>query len=228
MTRIGRTSRRVVAISGALLGAVVLLGLVPWRLVAAESEKADQRPSGRLAESEPLAATPPVHLEFKLYAIDILEGGTRLAAVNKLTGERRLLEVPRNTRVTNAIAGDDVAVCTMRGTPISQLILYNRRMGKWSTFPLPMCVRPLLVQNHESDNPLEACACVGDSMVCYQLKDRAVAYSGTNDKWGVLATNAEPAVGDDFIMVNSAIENSVFTATSGVWVTVKAPAVTRR
>ena len=39
MTRTGQTSRRVVAASGILLGAVVLLGLVPWRLVAAEPKE---------------------------------------------------------------------------------------------------------------------------------------------------------------------------------------------
>jgi bla regulator protein blaR1 len=45
MSRIGRTSRRVVVCSGILLGAVVLLGLVPWRLVAAEArDKAKELP----------------------------------------------------------------------------------------------------------------------------------------------------------------------------------------
>ena len=45
MTRTGRTSRRMVAASGILFLAVVLLGLVPWRLVAAEPKEAEQVPS---------------------------------------------------------------------------------------------------------------------------------------------------------------------------------------
>ena len=45
MTRTGYTSRRVIAASGILLIAVVLLGLVPWRLVAAEPKEGEKRPS---------------------------------------------------------------------------------------------------------------------------------------------------------------------------------------
>ena len=45
MTRIGQTSRRMVVSSIILLGAVVLLGLVPWRLVAAEPKESEQVPS---------------------------------------------------------------------------------------------------------------------------------------------------------------------------------------
>jgi beta-lactamase regulating signal transducer with metallopeptidase domain len=44
MTCIGRTSYPVIASSGILLGAVVLLGLVPWRLVAAEPKEGDKQP----------------------------------------------------------------------------------------------------------------------------------------------------------------------------------------
>jgi beta-lactamase regulating signal transducer with metallopeptidase domain len=43
MTRIGQTSRRVLVISGLLLATLVGVGLVPWRLVAAESK--DPKPS---------------------------------------------------------------------------------------------------------------------------------------------------------------------------------------
>jgi len=39
MTRIGRKSGRVIVSSGILVGAVVLIGVVPWRLVAAEAEE---------------------------------------------------------------------------------------------------------------------------------------------------------------------------------------------
>ena len=44
MTRIGRTSRRVIVGAGTLLGVVVLLGIVPWRLVAAESTQSRLKP----------------------------------------------------------------------------------------------------------------------------------------------------------------------------------------
>lgn len=212
MTRIGRTSRRIIVSSGVLLVVVVLLGLVPWRLEAAEPKEGEKQPTTKMCEeSDPLPATPPVHLECKLYTIDILENGTRLAAVNKLSGERKVIDVPKDTTVTDLIVGDTVAVCEMRGTPISQLILYNGNFHKWSTFPLPTQDRPLKV----------VCPCVGDFMVAYQMKGQVVAYSGTTDKWDTLSTNETPAVGDDFVMVNSATNNSVFTATSGVWVTVK-------
>ncbi len=43
MTCIGRTSRRVVVSSAVLLAGVVLLGLVPWRLVAAEPKEGDRQ-----------------------------------------------------------------------------------------------------------------------------------------------------------------------------------------
>jgi beta-lactamase regulating signal transducer with metallopeptidase domain len=45
MSRIGRTSRRVLVCTGILLGVVVLLGLVPWRLVAAEPKENQQKSS---------------------------------------------------------------------------------------------------------------------------------------------------------------------------------------
>ena len=45
MTRIGRTSRRVIVSSAVLLAATVLLGLVPWRLVAAEPKEGEKAPS---------------------------------------------------------------------------------------------------------------------------------------------------------------------------------------
>lgn len=45
----GRVSRRVVATSGILLGAAVLLGLVPWNVVAAEPQGGKERSMQRLA-----------------------------------------------------------------------------------------------------------------------------------------------------------------------------------
>jgi beta-lactamase regulating signal transducer with metallopeptidase domain len=57
MKRIGRASRLAVIGSGALLAAVVLVGLVPWRLVAAESKKiaepqsSPKMPAGKTGQS---------------------------------------------------------------------------------------------------------------------------------------------------------------------------------
>jgi hypothetical protein len=45
----GRVSRQVVATSGILLGAAVLLGLVPWNVVAAEPQGGEERSMQRLA-----------------------------------------------------------------------------------------------------------------------------------------------------------------------------------
>ena len=43
MTLIGRTSRRIVVVSGILLAATALLGILPWRLVAAEPEHSTEQ-----------------------------------------------------------------------------------------------------------------------------------------------------------------------------------------
>ena len=59
MKIIGCASRRVVAISAILLAATVLLGLVPWRLVAGEPRQ--DKPTGQPpSPSSPLRQTPPV------------------------------------------------------------------------------------------------------------------------------------------------------------------------
>jgi beta-lactamase regulating signal transducer with metallopeptidase domain len=49
MTFYGRVSRRVVTTSSILLGAAVLLGLVPWKVVAAEPQGGEERSMQRLA-----------------------------------------------------------------------------------------------------------------------------------------------------------------------------------
>jgi hypothetical protein len=216
MTRIGRTSRRSMVISGTLSGVAVLLGIAPWRLAATELNGGDQ-PSMRLAESARPAVTPPMRTEGEHFAIEVLENGSRVAGFNKLTGERKSLDIRRNAWVTEVVVGDNIAACVMSGTPVSKLILYNGRIGAWSTFPLSM-----------RDRALNVCPIVSDHIACYQLKDRIVAYSETTDTWGMLSTDATPAVGDDSVVVNTATETSAFTAKSGVWTTAKTPAVTRQ
>jgi beta-lactamase regulating signal transducer with metallopeptidase domain len=49
MSVFGRESRRIVATSGLLLGAVVLLGLMPWKLVAAERQDGEKQAIQHLA-----------------------------------------------------------------------------------------------------------------------------------------------------------------------------------
>jgi hypothetical protein len=56
MTLIGCGSRRVVVGSAVLLGAVLLLGLVPWRLVAAEPKAVEKAPSSPAKESTKVTA----------------------------------------------------------------------------------------------------------------------------------------------------------------------------
>ena len=51
MTRIGPTSRRIVVTSGLLLASLVVLGLVPWRLVAAEAKKGEVQAARTFRES---------------------------------------------------------------------------------------------------------------------------------------------------------------------------------
>ena len=96
----------------------------------------------------------------------------------------------------------------MCGTGISQLILYNGQMGKWSTFSLPRCKRPLRAEIK-----------IGNNVVCYRLNDRIIAYSVPKDMWSALAVKADPAVGDDYVVVTTAATISEFTAERGTWAT---------
>ena len=72
-------------------------------------------------------------------------------------------------------------------------------------------------------HPEDAIVIVSDHLVCYQLKDRIIAYSPSKDMWGMLNMKAEPAVGDEAINVETATEKAVFTAQSGTWVTTQKP-----
>jgi hypothetical protein len=235
MTRIGRTSRRVLVGSGILLGAMVLLGIVPWRLVAVRHDGSLERspsvgegkiteggkdlPHCLLAQCLP-TATPvaPEHLDaFASVRIDgcgsydivVSEHGTRVAMVDRHTGKSNSLDVPKNVRVTDVFEGDNCASCKLRGNPVSHLVVFNKQFGTWSTFRLP-----------GGDRPRDAEPIVGDHVVCYPLKGRTIAYSIDKDTWGMLATDVEPAVGDYAVFVQSATERSEFTAESGVWVAV--------
>ncbi len=87
MTRIGRTSRRAIAASGILLATTVLLGLVPWRLVAAEP-KEDEQVASSVAEKsaegtvEPL---PKVHPDAD--PKDVTEQAKAIADIERLGGK---------------------------------------------------------------------------------------------------------------------------------------------
>ena len=207
--------------------------------VAAEREAGDQAPSQHVGNDKitetmknqlvggckptgthgPLALAVPFHVASRSYEIDVLENGTRIVAFNKRTAESKSLDLPENASVTDLFVGDDIAAGVM-GAPHPQAILFNNRIGKWLTFRLPTCDPPL--------DPRPLVPIVGDHVVCYPLRDRIVAYSAIRDTWGVLVTNAFPAVGDYAVKAETATEKSEFTAQSGTWVTVKAPAARRR
>jgi hypothetical protein len=53
----GQVSRRVVATSSVLLGAVVFLGLTPWKVVAAEAENGEKPMAQRIATMDAVIAT---------------------------------------------------------------------------------------------------------------------------------------------------------------------------
>ena len=171
------------------------------------------------------AASVPVETES--YSIVVSKHGSRVAAFDKRTGQSKTLNVPESIRVSDAIMGDDAAACTMSGTPITHLIVFNSQIGKWITYRLPSDVRPLTCKNM-TPHPEDAIVIVSDHLVCYQLKDRIIAYSPRKDMWGMLNMNAEPAIGDESINVETATEKAVFTAQSGTWVTTRKPEVTRK
>ncbi len=63
MASIGRVSRGVIASSGILLAAMVLVGIVPWRLVAAEPKQDEKKlpswvHSGKVAEEKDWPVRP--------------------------------------------------------------------------------------------------------------------------------------------------------------------------
>jgi hypothetical protein len=111
--------------------------------------------------------------------------------------------------------GDDVTAFIQHGEPISQLVVYNGRLNKWSAFPLQGRV-------------IDVVPFVGDRMVCCQLPDRVVAYSATRDAWGILRTGATPAVGDDAVCVETANGRYEFPDKNGAWAAVKSPTATSR
>jgi bla regulator protein blaR1 len=170
MAYFGRTSRRVTIGSGILVGTVVLLGLVPWQL----------------ATAAPWAERDTIEME-------VLAHGKQVAAINKSTGERRLLSLPGDARVTEALANcDRLAACVVHG-PL--LVVFNGHTGQWATFRIAM-----------GNPPLDIRPIIGDHVVCYELKDRVIAYSAIKSQWGVLVTNASAAVGDEAIRVETATE----------------------
>jgi beta-lactamase regulating signal transducer with metallopeptidase domain len=104
MTLVGRVSHRVVVSSGILLAALVLLGVVPWRLVAAESQANENATSAGVAPS-PFA--PPAHAisrlslesqcevcDNQLFAATIRISECVLDEPEKVIGAPRLLFAP--------------------------------------------------------------------------------------------------------------------------------------
>lgn len=174
------------------------------------------------AVSNPLSAQigrKPYRMDAETYGIVVsndAKGETCVAGVNKRTGEWKWLEMPKSEQVLfEPIMGDDVTAFIQHGYPLSQLVVYNGRLNKWSAFPL-------------RDRVIDVVPCVGDHVVCYQLPHHVVAYSAERDAWGMLATDATPAVGDHAVTVETAAEKSVFTVESGTWVTTRPSTGTSR
>jgi hypothetical protein len=164
----------------------------------------------------PFFGRKPYRMDGKTYGIVVVQDTkwrTQVAGVNKRTGEWKWLELPKNDEILfEPMMGDDVTAFIQHGNPISQLVVYNGRANKWSTFP---------VQGHAID----VVPCVGDRMVSFHLPDRVVAYSATRDAWGSLKTDAEPAVGDDAVWVETAKGRYEFPDKNGAWAAVSASAV---
>lgn len=91
MTRIRPTSPRIIASSGILLGAVLLLGIVPWRLVAAEPKDGEKQPLLTVTHKEhpvvtgggtPPADTPPVEASMHIGGTCVDEKGKPVAGAH--------------------------------------------------------------------------------------------------------------------------------------------------
>lgn len=144
------------------------------------------------------------------------QGEARIAGVNKRTGQWKWLELPKSNRILfEPIMGDDVTAFLQHGEPISHLVVYNGRLNQWSSFPL---------QNRVMD----VVPYVGDRMVCYHLSDRVVAYSAPRDAWGMLLTQATPAVGDEAVSVETVSGRYEFPGANGAWAAVKPPTTKSR
>jgi hypothetical protein len=150
----------------------------------------------------------PYRIDSGSYGIVVsnnVKGETRVAGVNKRTGEWKWLHMPKNNQILfEPMVGDHVTAFIQYGEPLSQLFVYNGRLNKWSAFPLP-------------DRTIDVIPVVGDRMVCYQLRDRVVAYSAAKDAWGMLLTEATPAVGDDGVFVDTVGGKYEFSGKNGAW-----------
>lgn len=65
MANIGRASRGIIVTSGIVLAATVLLGIVPWQLVAAEPKENKEQPLAKVKPIPPATAAtgPSIFLE---------------------------------------------------------------------------------------------------------------------------------------------------------------------
>lgn len=158
-----------------------------------------ERPTGSGAEFE--AAPEPDKANWAYYRIDAGQyglvqfldaaGERQIAGVDKKTGSWKWLEKAELDQIyPEPIASTEVAAFIQHGEPLKELIVYNGRLNKWSTYPLDSRV-------------IDVVPCVGDRMVSFQLTDRIVAYSAAKDAWGVLRTEATPMVDDDYVFADT-------------------------
>ena len=119
---------------------------------------------------------------------------------------------PENSWIGEVYANGDLVGCLMHGSPVSELPVFDIKLGKWATFTLP-----------QEKRPRDADPVVGTHVACYRLDDCIIAYSGKTHTWDLLAAGAQPAVGDDSILVETITEKSQFSADMGKWVTQEKP-----
>ena len=73
MSSIGRASRGIIVTSGILLAATVLLGIVPWRLVAAEPKDSKEPQTINICPKAPATAPLILPENQRLAEIDVWE-----------------------------------------------------------------------------------------------------------------------------------------------------------